>query len=168
MEVHRLYQCLHKDVFEEGHLRCMSVGFPFVPCLSMKHVADGRRSFYLLHPFYLCWSFLFDCEDAFPLQAQESLHCHWKMKSKSDFRQEGVWKSSSNNIEWRDTKKEWVPHNTSSRVCFVEKLENFTISVHWIKTFSSFLKWEKAFLPVFWTGKIWFCYLISNVPFCAT
>lgn len=59
VEVPRLYECLHKDIFAEGHLRCMSVGFPFVPCLSMKHVADGRRGFYLLHPICLCWSFLF-------------------------------------------------------------------------------------------------------------
>lgn len=168
VEVHRLNQCLHKNIWEEGHLRCMSVGFPFVPCLSMKHVAHGRRGFYLLHAFCLCWSLLFDCEDTFPLQAQQSLHCHWKMKNRSDFRQEGVWKNSSNNTEWRDTKKEWVPHNTSPRLCFVEKnLKALPFLCPVLKCSVVFSNRRKCGF-FFWTGKIRFCDLISNVPFCAT
>lgn len=51
MEMHRLCECLHKDMLDESIMRCMPVGFLSIPCLSMQHVADGRRGFFLLHPF---------------------------------------------------------------------------------------------------------------------
>lgn len=70
MEIHRLYQFLERNILEEGILRCMLMGFPCVPCFSMKHVADGRWGSFLLHRICLCGNFLFDCRVTFHLQVQ--------------------------------------------------------------------------------------------------
>lgn len=58
-EIHNHYQCLHNDLLEENVLGCMLLGFPCISCLSMKHVAGGRRGCFLLHQICLCCSFLF-------------------------------------------------------------------------------------------------------------
>lgn len=69
-EIHNHYQCLHNSVLEENILGCMLLGFPCISCLSMKHVADGRRGCFLLHQICLLQFSFSNCEDTLHLQAQ--------------------------------------------------------------------------------------------------
>lgn len=61
---------LTQRYIREGYSEVHATGFPCVLCLSMKHVADGRRGFFLLHRICMCWGFLSDCKGTFHLQAQ--------------------------------------------------------------------------------------------------